>query len=63
MRSIGQGVWSVFGKVASIVGNLLPMPPSSDAPPPDVDGRRPQDTDVARMKVGLEEKKGKGGFR
>jgi len=49
--------------VAGLAG-LLPQPPSRDAPPPDIDGRRQADLDPADVRrVELARKEGKGGYR
>jgi hypothetical protein len=50
-------------KVASVVSSLLPGPPSAESPPPDIDGRRPSDTDTTKIDVDIQRKEGKGGFR
>lgn len=50
-------------KIAALLGSLLPSPPPDDGPPPDIDGRRPTDADLTRIKVDLERKEGKGGYR
>jgi hypothetical protein len=63
MGSITRHVRSVVRKLASLAADLLPGPPSDDATPPDIDGRRSPDADQARRKVDLEAKAGKGGYR
>lgn len=63
MGSIARQASRALRKVASIVSNLLPSPPSDEAPPPDVDGRRPMDADLTRVKFDIERKDGKGGYR
>jgi hypothetical protein len=50
-------------RVVSGVSSLLPSPPPDDAPPPDVDGRRPDHVDETKVKVGIQQKDGRGGFR
>jgi len=47
----------------SAFSDLLPSPPSDEAPPPDVDGRRPDHVDDTKVKVGIQQKDGRGGFR
>jgi len=59
VRSASRGIQ----RVASMILRLFPGPPSDDAPPPDIDGRRPTDADLARIKVDMERKNGKGGYR
>jgi hypothetical protein len=63
MASIVRRAWSVVRKAASFAADLLPGPPSDESPPPDVDGRRASEPDLTRMKVDLEAKEGKGGYR
>jgi hypothetical protein len=53
----------VAGKIAALLGGLLPAPPPVDGPPPDIDGRRPMEADLTQIKVDLERKEGKGGAR
>ncbi len=51
-------------RLASFLGSLLPAPPSSDAPPPDVDGKRQATLNPDDLRrVELARKDGKGGYR
>jgi hypothetical protein len=63
MASVVRLVSSGVQRIASLVLGLLPGPPSDDALPPDVDGRRPTDADLTRIRVDIERKNGKGGYR
>lgn len=62
MSPILQPVTRALRKLAGIVGNLLPAPPSNDAPAPDIDGRRPMSADEteARLKAQLRDGRGAG---
>ncbi len=57
-------VMDALRRVAGAVGSLLPAPPSTEAPPPDIDGRRPMgiDPEVLR-RLERTRKNGKGGNR
>jgi len=51
-------------RVARAIGNLFPAPPSSDSPPPDIDGKRQGELDPeALRRIDRSRKEGKGGFR
>jgi hypothetical protein len=63
VSSITRTVSRALRKVASIVSSVLPSPPSEDGAPPDVDGRRPSETDVTQINVDMQRKDGKGGYR
>lgn len=51
-------------RVAAAVAGLLPAPPSGQAPPPDIDGRRRDDVDPEDLRrVQRARKEGRGWFR
>ncbi len=60
MTSIAQTVTRALRKLAGIVGNLLPAPPSNEAPAPDIDGRRPNSADETEVKVKAQMRDGRG---
>ena len=60
MASIVQPITRALRKLAGIVGNLLPTPPSDDAPPPDIDGRRPMSADETDVNVKAHMRDGRG---
>jgi hypothetical protein len=49
--------------LGSALVNLLPGPPSDDSGPPDIDGRRPSETDLIAFRIDQKRKRGKGGYR
>jgi hypothetical protein len=62
--SLIRAVLALFKKVAGAIWNLLPVAPSPEGPPPDIDGRRQDDLDPeALLRVQLERKDGHGGYR
>ena len=63
MRSILHAASVAFRKAVSFFADLLPSPPSDESGPPDIDGRRPDEADTTAMKIDLERKDGKGGYR
>jgi hypothetical protein len=63
MSSIAQTVSAAIRTVVAFLGDLLPSEPSDESPPPDIDGKRPSEADAARLKVDIERKDGKGGYR
>ncbi len=51
-------------RVVGTIASLLPQSPPTDAPPPDIDGKRQADLDPAQLRrVELARKDGKGGYR
>ena len=63
MGSIARAASRALRKVVSTLADLLPSPPSHDAAPPDIDGRRPTEADVTQIDVDIERKAGRGGYR
>lgn len=63
MGSFTQRIAKLARRAFSIVEGVAPSPPSDHAPAPDIDGRRPTETDPTRLKVDLERKDGHGGYR
>jgi hypothetical protein len=61
--SLIEQVTRVGRKAISMALSLLPGPPSDDAPPPDVDGRRQADADLTQITIDAKRKAGKGGYR
>ena len=60
MTSIGHSIGRALRKAAALVGDLLPVAPSSEAPPPDVDGRRPMGADATEIDVKAKMRDGRG---
>lgn len=60
MTSILQPVTKALRRLAGIVGNLLPAPPSREAPAPDIDGRRPMSADETEAKLKAQMRDGRG---
>jgi hypothetical protein len=60
MASVAQSVTKALHRVAGFVGGLLPSPPSDEAPPPDIDGRRPTSADLTDAKVRAQMRDGRG---
>jgi hypothetical protein len=64
MRSITQRAWAFVRTCSSLVVDLLPSPPSDDAPPPGIDGRRQSEWDPEALRqFERTRKNGKGGNR
>jgi hypothetical protein len=63
VSSISRRASAAARKVASILSSFLPGPPSDEGPPPDIDGQRATDADLAAFNVDLNRKNGKGGYR
>lgn len=62
--SVIPRVVAAIRRVGRALGGLLPEPPSEDAPPPDIDGKRSGTPDPeALRRVDLARKEGKGGYR
>ena len=53
----------VIRKIVEALADFLPSAPSVDGPPPDLDGRRPTEIDMAKWKVDHSGKLGRGGYR
>jgi len=60
MTSIAQPVTRALRKLAGIVGNLLPAPPSNEAAAPDIDGKRPMSADETEVKMKAQMRDGRG---
>jgi len=60
LTSIGHSIGRALRKAAALVSDLLPVPPSSEAPPPDVDGRRPMSADATEIEVKSKMRDGRG---
>ena len=60
MASIAQPITRALRKLVGIVGNLLPSPPSDEAPAPDIDGRRPMSADETEVKMKARMRDGRG---
>ena len=60
MTSIGQSIGRALRKAAALVADLLPVAPSSDAPPPDIDGRRPMSADATATNLKAKMRDGRG---
>jgi hypothetical protein len=55
---------AAFRRVGRAVVDLLPSPPSTDAPPPDVDGRHESTISAETLRrIDRTRKEGKGGNR
>ncbi len=63
MRAIWDLVVTTGRIIVSALAGLIPGPPSIDAPPPDIDGRRPSEPDLTAIQLDALRKEGKGGFR
>jgi hypothetical protein len=63
MSSIWDTVSAAIRKVVLFFVDLAPSPPADESTPPDIDGRRPSEGDTTAMKVDLERKDGRGGYR
>ncbi len=62
--SVIETVVAAIRRIGKAMGGLLPEPPSGEAPPPDIDGKRPGAPDPeALRRVDLARKEGKGGYR
>jgi hypothetical protein len=63
MSILTPAVQAIRSAIRGVV-NLLPEAPSSDAPPPDIDGRRPDGIDPETLRrFERTRKNGKGGNR
>jgi len=60
LTSIGHSIGRALRKAAALVGDLLPAPPSSEAPPPDIDGRRPMSADATEAELKAQVRDGRG---
>ena len=60
MTSIGHSIGRALRKAAALVGDLLPSSPSNDAPPPDIDGRRPMSADATEIEMKSKMRDGRG---
>lgn len=56
LQSLGRAV----RRAVVLVGGLLPSPPSTDAPPPDIDGRRPMSADPTEASLRAQARDGRG---
>jgi hypothetical protein len=63
LSEITEAVSAAIRKVVSFLADLAPGPPSDEPAPPDIDGKRPSEADLTAIKVDLERKDGKGGYR
>jgi hypothetical protein len=61
LSAVGHQVMSTVGRVASLLGGLLPSPPSDEAPSPDIDGRRDSGTDHRRAVLRAKSQMTQGG--
>ncbi len=59
-----QAAVSAIKRAAGVVSGLLPEPPSNQAQPPDIDGKRTADLNPEDLRrVQRARKEGKGGYR
>jgi hypothetical protein len=63
MASIIGRVAAGIRRLASMAVGLLPAPPTGEAAPPDVDGRRPTEADTTALRIDAERKAGRGSYR
>jgi len=60
LTPIVQLIGRALGKAVSLVGDRLPSQPSNDAPPPDIDGRRPMSADPTQANLKGKMRDGRG---
>ena len=59
-----DGAATAIKRLVSQIAGLLPVPPSTEAERPDIDGKRRADLDPEELRrVRRAEKQGKGGYR
>ncbi len=63
MSEMWETVSTAIRRFLSFLTDLAPGPPSDEPAPPDIDGKRPSEADLTAIKVDLERKDGKGGYR